>query len=89
MSDYALKMGDPVDVYIGTNLVQGTVKAWGNATGPLVVVVPEEKDDKATEEEFCARCAAGVDSPEHHARCVVTGHAHDGESAYGLRYEIQ
>lgn len=38
-------------------------------------------DGDADDEVFCARCAAGVDSPEHHARCVVTGHAVDGETA--------
>jgi len=32
-------------------------------------------------EEFCDRCAAGVDSDEHHGKCVVTGFAEDGESA--------
>lgn len=32
-------------------------------------------------EEFCARCGAGVSSDEHHGKCVVTGHAIDGEAA--------
>jgi hypothetical protein len=32
-------------------------------------------------EEFCSRCLAGVDSTEHHEKCVITGYAHDGESA--------
>lgn len=33
------------------------------------------------DEEFCARCFAGVDSPEHHEKCVIRGYAYDGESA--------
>jgi hypothetical protein len=33
------------------------------------------------EEEFCARCYAGVDSSEHHEKCVIPGYAEDGESA--------
>lgn len=37
--------------------------------------------DDVDDEEFCARCYAGVDSSEHHEKCVVTGHAEDGESA--------
>lgn len=39
---------------------------------------PTEEGDT---EEFCSRCYAGVDSSEHHNKCVVTGHAEDGESA--------
>jgi hypothetical protein len=44
-------------------------------------------DGDADDEEFCARCAAGVDSSEHHAKCVVAGHALDGESASPLGVE--
>lgn len=32
-------------------------------------------------EEFCSRCYAGVDSTEHHEKCVVTDWGIDGESA--------
>lgn len=32
-------------------------------------------------ERFCSRCFAGVDSDEHHAKCVATGYADDGQSA--------
>lgn len=32
------------------------------------------------DEEFCDNCMAGVDSDEHHGKCVVTGLAEDGES---------
>jgi hypothetical protein len=38
-------------------------------------------DEDMDDEEFCARCYAGVDSSEHHEKCVVTGHADDRESA--------
>lgn len=38
-------------------------------------------DDDFDDEEFCARCYAGVDSSEHHEKCVLSGHAEDGESA--------
>jgi hypothetical protein len=41
------------------------------------VAASEVEDD----EQFYARCFAGVDSDEHHGKCVVTGHAEDGESA--------
>ncbi|WIA99725.1 hypothetical protein [Curtobacterium sp. MCBA15_012] len=41
----------------------------------------EPDDEETDDEEFCARCYAGVDSSEHHEKCVVTGHAEDGESA--------
>lgn len=37
--------------------------------------------DGEDDERFCARCFAGVWSDEHHTKCVVTGHAEDGESA--------
>ena len=30
-------------------------------------------------ERFCDRCAAGVTSNEHHEKCVVSGHAIDGQ----------
>lgn len=33
------------------------------------------------DEEFCCRCAAGVDSSEHVEKCVRTGRAEIGESA--------
>ena len=32
-------------------------------------------------EQFCPRCRAGVESAEHHEKCVRTGHAEDGEAA--------
>jgi hypothetical protein len=38
----------------------------------------EYQDD---DEQFCSRCAAGVDSSEHVEKCVRTGHAEIGESA--------
>lgn len=39
------------------------------------------------DEQFCPRCLAGVASDEHHGKCVVGGHAEDGEPArpYVLR----
>lgn len=33
-------------------------------------------------ETFCPRCRAGVDSGEHHEKCVRSGHAEDGEAAH-------
>jgi hypothetical protein len=33
------------------------------------------------DEEFCGRCAAGVESSEHVEKCVRTGFAEIGESA--------
>jgi hypothetical protein len=42
---------------------------------------PEVDDQDEDDEEFCARCLAGVDSDEHHGKCVESGHAQDGESA--------
>lgn len=48
-------------------------------------MTPVEKLEAAIgqldDEQFCDRCAAGVTSPEHHEKCVVTGFAEDGESA--------
>lgn len=32
-------------------------------------------------ETFCPRCRAGVESGEHHEKCVRSGHAEDGEAA--------
>lgn len=37
--------------------------------------------DTPDDEEFCARCLAGVESPEHGAKCVRPGYAEWGESA--------
>lgn len=39
------------------------------------------EDDEIDPEVFCPRCAAGVDSSEHHEKCVLSGHAADGEPA--------
>jgi len=33
------------------------------------------------DEQFCNRCFAGVESSEHHEKCVVNLYADDGESA--------
>lgn len=38
-----LRAGDAVDVFVGINCLQGTVKHFGNATGPLIVSVPVEE----------------------------------------------
>lgn len=45
---------------------------------------PDLDNDDIDNEEFCPRCRAGVDSDEHHAKCVDTGHALDGEPAEAL-----
>ncbi|MDF2916013.1 MAG: hypothetical protein K0S70_230 [Microbacterium sp.] len=33
------------------------------------------------DEQFCSRCFAGVESDEHHTKCVITRWADDGWSA--------
>jgi len=38
-------------------------------------------DEDLDDEEFCARCYAGVWSSEHHEKCVTAGYAEEGESA--------
>jgi ribosomal protein S27AE len=40
-----------------------------------------DDEDYGDDEQFCSRCYAGVHSPEHHEKCVLTGYAEDGDSA--------
>jgi hypothetical protein len=60
---------------------------WPNVGDAVLALFPqptpsaEPVDEDVDDEESCARCYAGVDSSEHHEKCVLTGHAHDGESA--------
>lgn len=46
-----------------------------------VAPAPSEGEDEDDDEQFCVRCYAGVDSDEHHTKCVAAGLAEDGESA--------
>lgn len=53
------------------------------AAGFTQRAIAHAEEDDADPEEFCDRCYAGVDSDEHHEKCVVIGIAEDGESASG------
>lgn len=77
--------GEGADIEIK---IEHAVDANGNdISGPLAAKIAELLEELATEEdpeEFCDRCFAGVDSPEHHEKCVTTGHALDGEPALAV-----
>lgn len=53
------------------------------------LVIGDRVTGSKDEEEFCSRCFAGVDSNEHHEKCVVAGHAEDGESAAWSQWDAE
>lgn len=59
--------------------VQEALNRVCDSDGNFIEAAPSDTDDDP--EEFCSRCYAGVDSSEHHEKCVAHGFAEDGESA--------
>ena len=71
--------GAEFDRWLTAHVAQA-VRAAQLAQGAEAAAGVEAHDDQ-DDEEFCGRCYAGVQSSEHHEKCVALGWAEDDEPA--------
>jgi len=76
--------GDRPGVRVKTHLPEGgslSVPLDDDAAQAMALAILAIAPDDEGGEAFCPRCAAGIDSPEHHEKCVALGWAINSEPA--------